>query len=236
VGAGKHAEPHCVFAARVADWPFSLAPRHDLSGLWWPSLRFFRSDGNQAFPVANPKSDGPRLWPAWIEIAGPLTFSALKTPEFSGDATRLCRTAASNGGGPPGHLWSSRVRMRPRLCLNLLIYQPGNEATPDSSFYVELARRAAETGRAIIRGGAAGGDGHRFGAFEVARLGLARDSASPQECLGFVSPTMEPRPAHHGFALRRRCGACLALTSKSGASLPHRPARPRAGNRRQGSH
>jgi len=93
--------------------------------------------------------------------------------------------------------------------LNLLFYQPGNEATPDSSFYVELARRAAETGRAIIRAEQPGEMATRFGAFEVARLDLARDSASPQECLGFRFANMEPNLRITGFA----CGGGAALVS-----------------------
>jgi len=76
---------------------------------------------------------------------------------------------------------------------------------------VELARRAAETGRAIIRAEQPGEMATRFGAFEVARLGLARDSASPQECLGFRFANMEPNLRITGFA----CGGGAALASPS---------------------
>jgi len=146
--------------------------------------------------------------PAWIEIASPPDVFSLKTPEFSGDATRYVARRHQTGGGRQDILEFGGSNETAPL-LNLLIYQPGNEATPDSSFYVELARRAAETGRAIIRAEQPVEMTTRFGAFEVARLGLARDSASPQECLGFRFANMEPNLRITGFA----CGGGAALVS-----------------------
>ncbi|HZM07216.1 MAG TPA: hypothetical protein VFC11_02050, partial [Methylocella sp.] len=83
--------------------------------------------------------------------------------------------------------------------LSLLIYQPGSEAAPDSSFFVELARRAAESGRGIIRAGQPMEMATKFGAFEVARLGLARDGAA-KDCLGFRFANADPGLRISGFA------------------------------------
>ncbi len=146
--------------------------------------------------------------PAWIEIASPPEVFSLKAPEFSGDATHYVARRHRTGGGRQDILEFGGSNENAPL-LNLLIYQPGNEATPDSSFYVELARRAAETGRAIIRAEQPVEMTTRFGAFEVARLGLARDSASPRECLGFRFANTEPNLRITGFA----CGGGAALAS-----------------------
>ena len=51
--------------------------------------------------------------------------------------------------------------------LRLVIYRPGKEAPPDQPFFVDLARRAAETGRAITRAAQPSAIVTKFGAFEV---------------------------------------------------------------------
>ncbi|HUB65615.1 MAG TPA: hypothetical protein VL996_14425 [Methylocella sp.] len=137
--------------------------------------------------------------PAWIEIANAPDIFSLAAPEFAESTKHHLARRHRSGGGRQDIFAFGGTREGDPL-LNLLIYQPGGEAPPDSSFYVELARRAAETGRAIIRAEQPGEMATRFGVFEVARLGLARDGAPPEECLGFRFANAEPVLRITGFA------------------------------------
>jgi hypothetical protein len=77
---------------------------------------------------------------------------------------------------------------------------PGKEAPPDQPFFVDLARRAAETGRAITRAVRPSAIVTRFGAFEVAGLDLARGGTPATECLGFRFANAVPDLRITGFA------------------------------------
>ncbi len=156
-------------------------------------------------PSANPVAAPV---PAWIEIVRPPEVFGLEAPEFAGIATHYMARRHRTGGGRQDILEFGGSNEAAPL-LNLLIYQPGTEALPESSLYVELARRAAESGRAILRAEQPVEMATRFGAFEVARLGLARDSGAPQECLGFRFANSEPNLRITGFA----CGGDVALAS-----------------------
>ncbi len=117
-----------------------------LSGLLYAYSEVKETGQNQLpplSPIAAPL-------PAWIEIARPSEVFRLEAPEFAGDAKLYVARRHRTGGGRQDILEFGGSNDTAPL-LNLLFYQPGNEALPESSFYVELARRAAETGRAIIR-------------------------------------------------------------------------------------
>lgn len=175
-----------------------------LSGLLYAVPKWnetWRSQLPSASPAAAPL-------PAWIEIPVPVDVFRLEAPEFAGDAARHLARRHRTGGGRQD-IWEFGGSNENAPLLNLLIYRPGNEAPPDSPFYVELARRAAETGRAIIRAEQPAHMTTRFGAFEAARLGLARDGASIKDCIGFRFANAEPGFRITGFA----CGGGEALAS-----------------------
>jgi hypothetical protein len=150
--------------------------------------------GSEGVPAA---SSVPAPLPAWVEIPIPEDVFRLETAEFAGGAysARQHRT----GGGRQDIFDFSGATEKESL-LSLLIYQPGSEAVPDSSFFLELARRAAESGRGIIRAGQPVEITTKFGAFEAARLGLARDGAAVKDCLGFRFANGEPGLRISGFA------------------------------------
>ncbi|WGJ13355.1 hypothetical protein QEV83_11655 [Methylocapsa sp. D3K7] len=139
----------------------------------------------------------PAPLPAWVEITGPEDVFRLEAPEFAGGAY-LARQHRTGGGRQDIFEFSGASENAPLL--SLLIYQPGSETPLDSSFFVELARRAAESGRALIRAGQPAELITKFGAFEVARLGLARDGTEAKDCLGFRFGIAEPSLRISGFA------------------------------------
>ena len=158
---------------------------------------YFFTESNKTGPEEVPAaSTVPAPLPAWVEIPLPEDVFRLETAEFAGGAysARQHRT----GSGRQDIFEFSGATEKESL-LSLLFYQPGSEAVPDSSFFVELARRAAESGRGIIRSGQPMEMVTRFGAFEVARLGLARDGAA-KDCLGFRFANADPGLRISGFA------------------------------------
>jgi hypothetical protein len=167
--------------------------------------------GQPRLPAASPVA---APLPAWVEISRPREIFRLEAPEFAGEAKLYVARQHRTGGGRQD-IWEFGGSNETAPLLNLLIYQPGNEAPPDSPFYVELARRAAETGRAIIRAEQPVLMATRFGAFEIARLDLARDGTAARECLGFRFANMEPNLRITGFACGGGEGPVSPLTSKA---------------------
>ena len=152
--------------------------------------------------------------PAWIEIPQPPEVFRIEAPEFGGSAKLYVARRHRTGGGRQD-IWEFGGSNENASFLNLLIYQPGDETLPQSSFYVDLTRRAAETGRAVIRAEQPGEMDTKFGAFEVARLGLARDGGSPQECLGFRFINSAPNLRITGFACGDGEAIVPPLTAKT---------------------
>lgn len=146
-----------------------------------------------------PVSPGAAPSPAWIEIPEPVDVFRLDATVFAGDAARHMARRHRTGGGRQD-IWEFSGAKDDAPLLNLLIYRPGNEASPESTFYVELARRAAEAGHAVIRAEQPAPMATRFGAFEAARLVLARDGAGTKDCIGFRFANAEPDLGITGFA------------------------------------
>ncbi len=85
----------------------------------------------------------------------------------------------------------------------LAVYRPGSETWQQQPLFVELARRAAETGEAITRLTQPVSMPTKFGDFEVSELLLARGDGPPRQCLGFRFSATAPGLRIDGFA----CGA-----------------------------
>ena len=165
----------------------------------------FKETGQAALPSASPLA---APLPAWVEIASPREIFRLGKTELAGEAKLYAARRHRTGGGRQDILEFSGSDANVPL-LNLLIYQPGNEIPPNSAFYVELARRAAETGRAIVRAEQPVEMATRLGAFEVARLDLAQDGTFTQECLGFRFANLAPSLRITGYA----CGGVKGLVA-----------------------
>jgi hypothetical protein len=145
--------------------------------------------------------------PAWVEVPNPRQIFRLEAPEFVGVPEYYEARQHRVGGGRQdvvGYGGSDDTAL-----LRLIVYQPGQEAAPSSSFFVELVRRAAETGRAITRATQPAALVTRFGTFEAAELTLARDGGSGRDCFGFRFASSAPNLRISGFA-------CGGVTSRSG--------------------
>lgn len=155
----------------------------------------------------------PRL-AAWIDIPRPREIFLLEAPEFAGAAKVYEARRHRTGGGRQDVLEFGGLDGDAPM-LRLVFYRPGKEALPDPPFFVDLARRAAETGHAIARAAQPAALATRFGAFEVADVSLARNGSPARGCLGFRFNTAETDLRIAGFA----CGG-------GKAPLPSFPSKP----------
>jgi hypothetical protein len=84
--------------------------------------------------------------------------------------------------------------------LRLDLYRPGQEEVADATFFVELARRAAEAGLSIVRSAPPEALTTRFGVFELADMSLATGKAETgTPCLGFRNAAANAELRMAGF-------------------------------------
>lgn len=143
-----------------------------------------------------PAESGAPL-PAWVELADAPPVFQFEGPPLAG-GHRMTRRHRQGGGRQD--IWQFTSTDEPSALLDLLIYQPGTEAVVDTSFYVELTRRAAEGGRAILKADQPAALATKFGAFEVARIELDWKGAARRPCLGFRYKNAVPSLRILGFA------------------------------------
>jgi hypothetical protein len=134
----------------------------------------------------------------WIDIAQPLQLYALPAPEL--DKKPRLYTARRHGAGTGRQdtlVFGSPDGREPHVRMN--IYRAGAEAAPAPAFFVELARRAAEDGAAILRSGQPTPLETRFGGFEAADATLSGPRGEAA-CLGFRLMSDAPALRLSGFA------------------------------------
>lgn len=167
-----------------------------------------REAGQTGAPL---KTSPAAPFPAWIEIPSPRQIFRLDTPEFAGAAKYYEARQHRTGGGRQDVFGFAGPVGVPLV--RLIIYRPGEETAPEASFFVDLARRAAETGRAIARATQPTAVATRFGAFEAADVTLAREGSSDRDCVGFrfANPTPDLRISGFacGFLAPKLALACL---------------------------
>ena len=151
---------------------------------------------------------GPPL-PAWVELSDPQPVFQLKGPQFPGAAGRHMTRRHRLGGGRQD-IWQFTSADEPSALLDLLIYQPGKEVVVDTSFYVELTRRAAEGGHAILKADQPAALATKFGPFEVARIDLDWNGAARRPCMGFRYRNAVPSLRILGFACGESSRSFLA--------------------------
>jgi hypothetical protein len=166
---------------------------------------------------AAPKAESARPsapLPAWIEIPRPEELFALKAPELAKEARSYHARRHRNGGGRQDVLvFGGATDSAPSL--RLTIYRVGDEPAPDASFFVDLARRAAEAGRGISRVAQPTALPTRLGVFEVADLNVTRSGAPESACLGFRLAQAARNLRITGFACGGPEGPLASLASKS---------------------
>jgi hypothetical protein len=199
-------------------WP-RLNPRSNwrIAGCGFGLIGLFQIaawlDGGEPRKPAQVPAAAP---PAWIEISGPLEIFHLAAPEFAGGTSSYKAFRHRTGGGRQDILEFGRASDA-APAFRLAVYRPGSEPWQQQSLFVELARRAAETGEAITRLTQPVSMPTKFGDFEVSELLLARGDGPAKQCLGFRFAATAPSLRIDGFA----CGAerPYALTKSQLACL-----------------
>lgn len=194
--------------SRTARRPWLVLWRLGITGPVLLALGYGLMLLHEAGQSNRPKSRPAAPSPAWAEIPSPRQIFRLEGPEFAGEVKYYEARQHRTGGGRQDVFGFGGSDENAPL-LRLIIYRPGQESPPDSSFFVDLARRAAETGLAIARATQPAAVVTRFGAFEAADLTLARDSGSGRECLGFRFANPTPDLRITGFA----CGVLAAKSA-----------------------
>lgn len=137
--------------------------------------------------------------PQWIDIVRPFETYSLDVPELARDEKIYRARRNREGGGRQDILGFGQLRGKEPF-LSLMVYRIGNEAVPEVSFYVDLARRAAATDFSIRRSLQPQVAPTRFGPFEVADLDLVEKGGPATACLGFRSIAADAPIKLSGFA------------------------------------
>ncbi|MFO1150220.1 MAG: hypothetical protein U1E62_17725 [Alsobacter sp.] len=143
------------------------------------SMPFWLGRGAREADPAEPPPTAAEA-PAWVPILQPRSAFALDTPLFPRDQQRLEARRHNPGGGREdiflfGDPTSAQGQAR------VVVYRTGGEANRPGSLYLELARRAAEDGQAVMRTTSPETLPTRFGPVETAVLDLA-DGANGRQC------------------------------------------------------
>jgi hypothetical protein len=91
--------------------------------------------------------------------------------------------ARSHADGGREEILRFGVWEEPSPYLHLAAQWPGAEVPPGSSFFIDLARRAAEAGHAVVRSAQPSVVATRLGPFEIAEVGLS--GAVERPCIAF---------------------------------------------------
>ncbi|MEJ0091958.1 MAG: hypothetical protein WDN46_00495 [Methylocella sp.] len=140
--------------------------------------------GDGASSDISSQATPPAPLPAWIEIANPAELFTVTSPELVKRAKIYTAREHRTGGGRQDTLVSGDLNGAGPV-LRLVIYHVGKEAAAPAAFFVDLARRAAETGRAITFAAQPTALSTRLGVFEAADLVLTQTGSADAPCLGF---------------------------------------------------
>jgi hypothetical protein len=143
------------------------------------SMPFWLARGARQADLAEPPPAATEV-PAWVPILKPTPGFVLDTPLFPREQQRLEARRHNPGGGREdiflfGDPTSAQGQAR------VVVYRTGGEASRPGSLYLELARRAAEDGQAVLRTTSPETVPTRFGPVETAVLELA-DGAGGRPC------------------------------------------------------
>ncbi len=142
---------------------------------------------------------------AWLAIAEPRPRYALWSPDFEGLARRYDAATHPAGGGRDDVLSfgafeafpQKTASLQPGASFNaaaphmrLSVYRTGREAPAPGTFFVDLVRRAGESGLAVTKSAVATAMPSKFGPVEVADV-LLTGRGGERACLAFrlLAPT-----------------------------------------------
>jgi hypothetical protein len=126
---------------------------------------------------------------AWLSVEGPRVRFALSSPDFEGIVRRYEAATHPAGGGRDdvlvfGAFAAVSPHTAPGPHMRLSIYRTGREAPAPGTFFVDLVRRAGESGLAVTKSAVATPMSSKFGAVEVADVLLA-GQGNERACLAF---------------------------------------------------
>jgi hypothetical protein len=140
-------------------------------------------------PAIEAAKDAQAPIAAWLSIDEPRPRFALRSPDFEGMAKRYEAATHPAGGGRDdvlifGAFAAPSLKAPPAPHLRLSVYRTGREAPAPSTFFVDLVRRAGESGLAVTKSAVAIPMSSKFGAVEVADVLLAGQGGE-RACLAF---------------------------------------------------
>jgi hypothetical protein len=138
----------------------------------------------------------------WVDISKPYQLFTLPAPQLAHEKPTYAARRHTAGGGREDHLTFGEFSGR-RAFLRLSFYRHGQEPPRDSSFFVDMARRAALLGLSVGRADVEQALKTRFGEFESAGLGLSEGPLLRKNCRGFRLEMEKPGLTIAGLA----CGA-----------------------------
>ena len=139
------------------------------------------SGGDRASRAGLPDSALASRKALWTDIAQPSPFYTLAAPELE-KKPRLYAARQHTGGGRQDTLvFGTLVGAGPFV--HMALYRPGSEDMPLAPYFVDLARRAAEDGAAVVRSGQPAPLHTRFGDFAVAEAVLS--GPQPRACMAY---------------------------------------------------
>ena len=137
-------------------------------------------------PAAPPPPSGPLLRteaPAWVPVSRPMPMFALEGVALGREARSLeARRHTTGGGREELHLLGTPGA--PGGYARIMLYRPGTESPAPGTFYLDLARRAAEAGLPVGRSAMPVAMMTKFGPAETADVVLGTGAAA-QACLAF---------------------------------------------------
>jgi hypothetical protein len=186
-------------------WRWRLIGAASLAILLAHAVGAFHPDADlepTALVAASPEAPAMPAKPTWTPITKPLRLYALDAPDILTSLTSYEARRHNSGGGRDDILTFGSVDGA-HVFLQLSIFHAQQETLPVSSFFLDMARAAAEAGLAVDHSTVPAPLATRFGSFDVADVALGQAS-NPSNCLGFRffvdSPNLRFRGVYCGTA------------------------------------
>lgn len=158
-----------------------------------------------AAPRSEPKVEIAHAEPAgeWLDVVKPFQLYDVASPEFL-TAFGVYEAQHNLVGGGRRDVVTLGALDQNEPYLRVAFYRLGSEAAPQTSLFVEMARRASGAGLAVDRVSAPSLLTTRFGPFETADVTVSEAASASQDrartCVGFRFSNEAPRFRVSGFA------------------------------------
>jgi hypothetical protein len=137
----------------------------------------------EALVAAAPLAEPAPIKPTWAPIAKPIRLFAIDAPDILGPLTNYEARRHNLDGGRDDILTFGSFDGALAF-MQLSIFRAQQEG-PVSTFFLDMARIAADAGVAVNHSTVPAPLSTRFGPFDVADLALDQASSNPTNCLGF---------------------------------------------------